>query len=184
MPKITTRYAQDASDVLKLCSLVPNPDYTHTIPADDRRYDNRVALQQYPVNEKLKAGSPVAYKFYKYITDNSQMINPAGSTDFWLGNWDLTSLHTANNHIKGASARSRLIITKKNGKYSAKFANNPVKDLIVTETGLSYSVDAGGNHINVKLKIADQNTINGSFKGYIVKSKIGIEGSYTGKRAN
>ncbi len=76
MPDIKTRYAQDAIAVLKSHSLVPAPDYGNVIPTHDAGNDKKVALAQYEFGQKLHAGTPVAYKFYKYAGSSP----PGGGT--------------------------------------------------------------------------------------------------------
>ncbi len=77
MPRIQTRYATDAATQLKRNGLIPRPDFKHTIPTHDKRFDRRVAKVQYEFNQKLHAGTPVAYKFYKYVGGT-----PANPTTF------------------------------------------------------------------------------------------------------
>ena len=66
MPKITTRYENDAKKLLEQHDLYPSPSYQIFDKTTDQRLHERISRQQYEVNSLVKPGSYIAYKFWKW----------------------------------------------------------------------------------------------------------------------
>ena len=182
MPKITTRTARDAAEVLKMCSLVPAPDYRNTVPTDDSRFDKRVALQQYKLNQLLKAGTRVAYKFYKYSPSQVTTPGPA-AIDFWVGTWNMKSLHKTGS-AAGRSFGSNITIYKKGNRYGLIVGGKNIspQNFSLSANQLTYTAVGGGNKVHVRLHPVDRWTIKGTFQGNNVYNQKPLSGTYTGKR--
>jgi hypothetical protein len=128
MPKITTRYAKDAADLLYKKKLKPS-QLIKTIPTENIRLDGRVAWSQYNFGDPLSVGTKVKYKLYKYQPDLDKVLgewegnskNITGKYVVWIhkderrccsGDWNGVAPYTYHG-TTNKSVRSGAIILKK-----------------------------------------------------------------------
>jgi len=77
VPRIVGRYDKDAKNILRMYSLVPNPDYNNSVDYTKKKnVVGRVSRAKYAVGYRLKPNSLVPYKFWSYKKSSNTPYKP------------------------------------------------------------------------------------------------------------
>lgn len=73
MPNISNKSGNKAANMLRIRKLVPKPDYSNFIYTKNQNLNGMVAKQEFGPGTKVRAGTDVRYKLYKYA---AQQVEP------------------------------------------------------------------------------------------------------------
>lgn len=74
MPNIYKKTNRKAATMLRARNLVPQPDHSRPIYTQYKSLDGRVASHRFSVDDRLKAGTGVPYKFFRYRAQSNPVV--------------------------------------------------------------------------------------------------------------
>ena len=115
MPAIFKKSETTAAKMLRMRNLVPQPDYSHPVNTTDKSLNGMVAVHRFTPGTRLRAGTNVPYKLYKYTTQQyggQQAGDPLAGI---AGKWEFGRKNKTYTYL------GYVILSRRKGKYGGYY---------------------------------------------------------------